>query len=185
MKPQFTLHTITALVAAFAVVAFVAKRCYDSLPGPLIPIGTANELVIAIRDVFENPSTTWESSRPGWSTVAPTPAMKRVVAFGDEAIPVLLANLHNRNQVMRFQTYEMLGMLDAKSTVPALIDSLYYDDGTDDAFIVAKLAEITDHPDGYRFYRKWFDANTQKEATETYRRWCADHQKALKEKPEQ
>jgi len=184
MKLQFGLRTLAALVAACAVVVFGAKHYYDSLPGPLIPYGTDRELASAVGDAFENPPIDYKAIRPGGAAVVPSPAMKRVVAFGDEAIPVLVANLGNRDEIMRFQVYEMLAMLDAKSAVPELIDSLRYDDGADDWFIVAKLSQITDHPEGYRFYRQWWRTDIQKEATETYRRWYVEHQTALKQEPE-
>ncbi len=97
--------------------------------------------------------------------------MDAIVALGDSAVPVLVANLHNDDKNMRLKCIAMLSMLDAEDAVPAMVDALRYDDDTDDWFLVAKLAEITDHPDGDKYYRFWFSPDIQQEATIAYRNW--------------
>jgi hypothetical protein len=45
------------------------------------------------------------------------------------------------------------------------------EDCTHDSAIVAKLAEITQHPEGYGFHRRWFNEGVRQSAVETYREW--------------
>ena len=179
LEPQNRRFSNLKSIAAFLLLAlaFVATLLYLSAPGPSIPFGTNSELAAAMWDSYKNPPTDYWSYRPGWTGITPTPSMLKIESFGADAIPVLIANINNKNEMMRLQSIELLGTLRAEAAVPALIDALRYDDGLDDAFIIANLANITDHPRGYEFYRGWFDEKKQLAATAAYREWW-DHQQA-------
>ncbi len=175
MKLQFGIRALTVAVVVCAVLAFASKRYYESLPGPRIPRGTDPALAAAVIDAFEDPNVDYKAMYPGWAFVRHSSALNRIATFGDDAIPVLLANLHNNDQVFRLQVYETLSMLNAKSAIPSHLGALRHDDCVDDAFIVCKLAELTKHPDGYRFYRGWHDAETRREGAEAYRTWYDEY----------
>ncbi len=159
-----------------AMVGLLAIGCgwyFLSRPGPTIPFGTRPELRKALQDAFVTKPPGGRASRPGWAYLEFSEPMERIESFGNEALPALVANLNNRDKLMRLQAIELLGRLDAEVAVPPLLAALRYDDETEDWFIIAKLAEITDHPKGYEYYRRWFSLEVQREATQAYRNWYA------------
>ncbi|MEM6468788.1 MAG: hypothetical protein AAF802_04410 [Planctomycetota bacterium] len=171
---QLSLRFFAAAVLICAALAFEGKRYYETLPGPDVPFGTDPKLSAAMHEAFENPPDDYNAAMPGWPHCTPTQAMKDITAFGDEAIPVLVANLNNRDVWMRRQTYLMLSMIDAKSAVPDLIRALENSKRPDSALLIATLTEITEHPDGYGYYR-WYHDERKAEAIEMFREWNSSH----------
>jgi hypothetical protein len=181
IKFQFGLRTYAVTVAVCAVLALAGMRYYDSLTGPRIPLGTDPKLSAAMHDAFENPPDDYIAAMPGWPNCTPTQAMRDITAYGDEAIPVLVANLHNHDVYFRLQTYLMLSMIDAKSAVPDLIRALENSEDSDSAILIATLTDITGHPDGYGYYR-WYDDERKPEAIEMFREWYSNHSRRHGEK---
>ena len=168
---QFRLRTLFFAMAAVAVLVAVGVWLHPPSNRLYFPPGTPTELRRAVIDAYETPITEGKASRPGWAYIGYTEPMSRIAEFGDDAIPVLLANIDNSK--LRLQILQLLGDLRAKEAVPILLDRLEMKDSANDVFIIAKLAEITDHPSGYSFYRRWFDEDVRREALAEYRKWWA------------
>lgn len=124
-------------------------------------------------DAHNTPIVEARATRPGWAYVGYTEPMTRIAKFGDDAVPVLIANIDNK--VLKLQILQLLGDLRAKEAVPILLARLEMKDSANDVFIIAKLAEITEHPEGYGFYRRWFDEGVQQRAVVEYRKWWAEN----------
>jgi hypothetical protein len=188
---RFSFRTMVLVIAAVAVVYAVFAPFIPRRPQLRIPRGTPPKLAAAIRDAWADPSLSGRISRPGWADLEYSEPMERIVAFKQQAVPVLLANLDNRE--FRPKVIQMLGDLKATTAVPALVDQLEklagpeFDDGergdldrVAQSMLLAKLAEITNHPDGYDFYRRGFDERVRRAAVEEYRQWYRDHQASNK-----
>ena len=112
---------------------------------------------------------------PGWSSVEYSEPMTQLLALGKIAVPALLANL--TNYAVEVPVIQLLGDLKVTEAVPLLLDRLWMRDDPHDSLIIARLAEITEHPDGYGFHRRWFDERTQQAAVRAYRDWWAKYQR--------
>lgn len=153
-----------------------APIAVECIAQPLvIPEGTDDRVEMALRKLQDSPSSGISSARPGWSSATYSAPMKELAALGSKAIPALLANLHVCS--LELSIVQLLGDLKVKEAVPLLLDRLWMEDNSHDSLIIAKLAEITDHPDGYGFHRRWFDEGTQRTAVKAYRDWWERHQR--------
>jgi len=149
----------------------IALACVEQ---PLvIPQGTDDCVKAALRKLKDSPESGYESSRPGWTRVDYTEPMKELFALGQLAVPALLANVNN--YAIEMPVIQLLGDMKVKEAVPLLLDRLWMQDDVHDSLIIAKLAEITGHPDGYGFHRRWFDKQVQRDAVKTYRDWWREH----------
>ena len=176
MRPiawRFHLRTLFAAVTLLAGLLAVWLHYFPPSNRLRFPRNTPKDLRQAVIDAYNTPITEARADRPGWANVGYTEPMTRIAKFGDDAVPALIANIDNR--VLRLQILQLLGDLHAKKAVPVLLDRLEMEDSANDVFIVAKLAEITEHPEGYGFYRRWFDEAVQQRAVATYRKWWAEN----------
>lgn len=184
---RFSLRSMLLLIAAVAVICAMVAPFILRRAQPRIPRGTPPKLAIAFRDAWTDPSLSGQISRPGWAEIEYTEPMERIVAFKEQAVPVLVANLDCKE--FRPKAIQMLGDLKARTAVPALVDQLEklagpeFDDGERgdlnliaQSMLLAKLAEITGHSDGYIFYRRGFDSKVRQAAVEAYRQWWREHQ---------
>ena len=142
----------------------------------VIPKGTDERVKAALRKLKDSPKVGISSGRPGWTAVSYTEPMKQLSALGKLAVPALLANVNN--YAIGMPIIQLLGDMKVKQAVPLLLDRLWMQDGPHDSLIIATLAEITEHPDGYRFHRHWFDKKTQEAAVRAYRDWWVKYEKA-------
>lgn len=153
----------------------VTIRCIEQ---PIvIPEGTDIRVTQALRKLQDSPGTGFFSSRPGWTTADYSEPMTQLSSLGKVAVPALLANL--QNFAMEISIIQLLGDLKVKEAVPFLLDRLWIQDDPHDSLIIAKLAEITGHPDGYGFHRHWFDKRTQEDAVKAYRDWWISYKEGF------
>jgi hypothetical protein len=149
----------------------IAIACVEQ---PLvIPQGTDDRVKAALRKLKDSPESGCSSDRPGWTRVDYTEPMKELSALGQLAVPALLANLGN--YAIEMPVIQLLGDMKVKEAVPLLLDRLWMQDDMHDSLIIAKLAEITGHPEGYGFHRRWFDKVTREAAVKAYRDWWREH----------
>lgn len=165
---------VSAVILGTCIVGLI---CYSITRPPYFPTGTPENVRVAILDAYTTPITEFKSRRPGWAYVAYTAPMKELHSIGDDAVPAMIANL--RTPELEFQFTQVLGDLQAEAAVPVLLDRLHMEDDFHDHLAIAKLADITEIPDGYRFYRTWFRKDVQEEAVTAYRAWCHDHADGL------
>jgi hypothetical protein len=170
----FRLRTLLAAVTLFACVFTVWSYFAPRNNRLHFPRNTPIELQQAVIDACNTPAE-WRASRPGWANAEYTEPMTRIAAFKDQAVLVLIANIDH--PAIKLQVIQLLGDLRATQAVPLLLDRLEMDDSANDWFIIAKLAEITNHPKGYGYYRRWFDKKVQDKAVAEYRQWWEQNKK--------
>lgn len=184
---RFSLRTLFLVVAVAAIICGVVTLVIPKPARLQIPRGTPPKLAAAFRDAWVTPPPGYIAMRPGWASVEYSEPMQRIVAFKQEAVPVLVANLEGEE--FRLQVIQMLGDLKATAAVPALVDRLEdlergpeFDDLERDnldeftqSLLLAKLADITDHPEGGRFYRHGFSSGVRQQAVAAYRQWFRGH----------
>ena len=141
----------------------------------VIPAGTDVRVMRSLLGLQDAPPGGCSSMRPGWTTLFYSDPMTELAALEDEAVTALLANIHVHS--LEMEIIQLLGDLRVKQAVPLLLDRLWMQDSVHDWLIIAKLAEITEHPDGYRFHRRWFDQQTRLAAVKAYRDWWAAYQR--------
>jgi hypothetical protein len=141
---------------------------YEKVPVK-IPNGTEGGVAAALRELHRCPDSGFESSRPGWSSVRYNEAMEDLKRFGQAAAPALLANIDNYR--IQLAVIQVLGDLRVEEAVPELVERLWMEDCFHDSLIVAKLANITGHPEGYGFHRRWFDEAVRVKPVATYKQW--------------
>lgn len=186
---RFSLRLMFVVVTLLAVACGVVVPWLPRQPRLQIPRGTNPQLAQAFREAWVTPPPRYLAMRPGWADVEYSEPMQRIVAFKQEAVPVLIANLESGE--FQLQVIQMLGDLKAAAAVPALVDQLevlekgpeFDDRRGDDVFdeftqslLLAKLADITGHPDGHRFYRSGFSSGVRQQAVAAYRQWHRDQQ---------
>jgi hypothetical protein len=142
----------------------------------VIPEGTDDRVKACLRKLRDSREFGISSCRPGWTAIDYTEPMKQFSALGQLAVPTLLANLNN--YAIEMPVIQLLGDMKVKQAVPLLLDRLWMEDDPHDSLIIAKVAEITGHPDGYRFHRCWFDKQVQEAAVKAYRDWWGKYEKA-------
>lgn len=156
------------------------RKIHARLP-VVIPEATSVRVAQALRDLRASPSGAFSSQRPGWTSVGENEPMRELRECGDEAVSAILANLGNF--WIRMELIQVLGKLKAKQSVGPLLDLLWMEDCFHDMLIVAVLAEITEHKDGYSFHRRWFDPVVRKAAVAAYKDWAGRSPAAQAELP--
>lgn len=137
---------------------------------PLVfPEGTSESVVNLLKGLREAGRSGFLSQIPGWSEVDYNEPMMELAKLGDEAVPALIANLGNHR--IQLQLAQLLAAMRAKEAVPSLLEQLWMEDDWHDFIVIAKLSEITGHPDGYRFHRRWYVPAVRREAVSAYRAW--------------
>lgn len=161
---EYAYHGAESLPSPRWVSNQVQVECIDQ------PLDFPQDATGEIRSLVKNLKRTGiRSSRPGWTSVPYDHTMRRLKKLGDAATPALLANVGNYSR--QPQIVQLLGDLKVERAVPQLLDALRMQDDPYDSLIIANLAKITGHPQGYRFHRRWFDSDTREDAVQTYQQW--------------
>jgi hypothetical protein len=137
-------------------------------------------------DVRETPITGAASSRPGWTSVdypeeyaarGPGLVVQLIEHLGsehgDDLDPVPLAA--SRREALLMLTAQLAADLEVEQAIPFLVAELERILPDDDTLLgqclIAKLVDLTEIEEGYRYHRRWFDEEVQAEALADLKQW--------------
>lgn len=134
----------------------------------IIPEGCSQDLVESVLEAYAAEPPQFMGIRPGGYATYPTAQTHKLVAFGPEAIPVMMANLDHPK--LHKTALKVLIDLRAGEVVPRLISRLREDDWE----ALGALASLTGCSEGGTYFRFGFMPETRREAVATYVEWCED-----------